>query len=177
MVPGSTPMPKLIGMFALPPARRARADPIAPLVCRSPRRRLRGLDLRPASRLAAASQRAGRWRPNARQVRNQRNRPIVPAGAPGRSSGLPARVAKLPLPVGSLLCYTTIMSKSVKVARKKRGRPATGKDPDPFLTARVPQEIIDSIESWAASVKISRSEAMRRLLKFGLERVPAQRMR
>jgi hypothetical protein len=78
---------------------------------------------------------------------------------------------------GSLLCYTKIMSNSVDVARKKRGRPATGKDPDPFLTARVPQDTIDAIERWAASGKISRSEAIRRLLKLGLERMPAQRRR
>jgi hypothetical protein len=36
---------------------------------------------------------------------------------------------------------------------------------------------IDAIERWAASGKISRSEAIRRLLKLGLERVPAQRRR
>jgi Ribbon-helix-helix protein, copG family len=86
-------------------------------------------------------------------------------------------VAKFLLPISSILCYTTIMSKSVNVARKKRGRPATGKDPDPFLTARVPQDTIDAIERWAADGKISRSEAIRRLLKLGLERVPAQRGR
>jgi hypothetical protein len=69
------------------------------------------------------------------------------------------------------------MSKSVNVTQKQRGpgRPATGHDP--FLTARVPQDTIDAIERWAASGKISRSEAIRRLLKLGLERVPVQRRR
>jgi hypothetical protein len=58
------------------------------------------------------------------------------------------------------------MGKSIKVTPKRRGRPATGRDP--FLTARVPQTVIDAIEDWAAASKISRSEAVRRLLEFGL---------
>jgi hypothetical protein len=66
------------------------------------------------------------------------------------------------------------MNKSVNVTGKKRGRPSTGKDPDPFLTARVPQDTIDAIERWADGGKITRSEAIRRLLNLGLERVPAQ---
>jgi hypothetical protein len=86
-------------------------------------------------------------------------------------------VTKLLLPIGSILCYTTIMHKSVNVTGKKRGRPSTGKDPDPFLTARVPQDTIDAIERWADGGKITRSEAIRRLLNLGLERVPAQRRR
>ena len=69
------------------------------------------------------------------------------------------------------------MSKSVNVTRKKRGRPAIGKDPDPFLTARVPPDTIDTIERWAAIGKITRSEAIRRLLDLGLERVLAQSRR
>src|SRR5690349_20069539 len=84
---------------------------------------------------------------------------------------------ELRLPIGPILCYTKIMSKPVNVTRKQRGRPVTGKDPDPFLTARVPQGTIDAVERWAASGKISRSEAIRRLLNLGLERVPGQRRR
>jgi Ribbon-helix-helix protein, copG family len=59
------------------------------------------------------------------------------------------------------------MRKSIKVPPKKRGRPATGRDP--FLTARVPQDVIDAIEAWAAASEISRSEAVRRLLELGLD--------
>jgi hypothetical protein len=58
------------------------------------------------------------------------------------------------------------MRKSIKVTPKKRGRPATGRNP--FLTARVPQEAIDAIEAWAVANEISRSEAIRRLLELGL---------
>lgn len=58
------------------------------------------------------------------------------------------------------------MRKSINVTQKKRGRPATGHDP--FLTARVPQDVIDAIEAWAAASDISRSEAVRRLLELGL---------
>jgi hypothetical protein len=58
------------------------------------------------------------------------------------------------------------MRKSIKVTPKKRGRPATGRNP--FLTARVPQEVIDAIEAWAVANEISRSEAIRRLLELGL---------
>jgi hypothetical protein len=58
------------------------------------------------------------------------------------------------------------MRKSIKVTPKKRGRPATGRNP--FLTARVPQELIDALEAWAVANEISRSEAVRRLLELGL---------
>jgi hypothetical protein len=58
------------------------------------------------------------------------------------------------------------MSKSIKVTPKKRGRPATGRDP--FLTARVPSDVIKAIEAWARGNDISRSEAIRQLLEAGL---------
>jgi hypothetical protein len=58
------------------------------------------------------------------------------------------------------------MGKSIEVTPKKRGRPATGRNP--FLTTRVPQEVIDAIEVWAVANEISRSEAVRRLLELGL---------
>jgi Ribbon-helix-helix protein, copG family len=59
------------------------------------------------------------------------------------------------------------MAKSINVTPKKRGRPATGQDP--FVTARVPQAMIDAIERWAAARNISRSEAIRRLFEIGLK--------
>ena len=58
------------------------------------------------------------------------------------------------------------MKKSIKVQPKKRGRPATGKDP--LLTVRAPNTIIQAIEDWAAKNAVTRSEAVRRLVELGL---------
>jgi hypothetical protein len=59
------------------------------------------------------------------------------------------------------------MKKSIKVQPKKRGRPATGKDP--LLTVRAPKAVIQAIEDWAAKNGISRSAAVRRLVELGLK--------
>lgn len=59
------------------------------------------------------------------------------------------------------------MAKSITVQPKKRGRPATGKDP--LVGARFPQDLIDSIDAWAAENDASRSEAIRRLVEIGLK--------
>jgi hypothetical protein len=65
------------------------------------------------------------------------------------------------------------MKKSIKVQPKKRGRPATGKDP--LLTVRAPREVIEEIEDWASKNGLSRSAAVRRLLELGLTvRTPAK---
>lgn len=59
------------------------------------------------------------------------------------------------------------MRKSIKVhLKKRRGRPATGKDP--LVSARLPQELIEQIEAWAADNTASRSEAIRQLVEIGL---------
>jgi Arc/MetJ-type ribon-helix-helix transcriptional regulator len=59
------------------------------------------------------------------------------------------------------------MAKSIKVhPKKRRGRPATGKDP--LVSARLPQTLIDQVEDWAATNEASRSEAIRRLVELGL---------
>jgi hypothetical protein len=58
------------------------------------------------------------------------------------------------------------MPKSIKVVPKKRGRPATGKDP--LLTIRAPVELIAAIDAWASKEKIARSEAVRLLIEAGL---------
>ena len=73
------------------------------------------------------------------------------------------------LPLGSHFRYTLFMAKKSKIKvhpKKKRGRPATGKDP--LLSARLPQELIAGIEKWAKLNDISRSEAVRRLLVYAL---------
>jgi hypothetical protein len=55
-----------------------------------------------------------------------------------------------------------------KVLPKKRGRPATGKDP--MMALRMSPEIKAAVEHWAAQQadKPSRSEAIRRLVELGL---------
>lgn len=61
------------------------------------------------------------------------------------------------------------MAKSIKVSLKKRGRPATGKDP--MLGARFDPSTVALIDAWAAKAgdDISRSEAIRRLVELGLK--------
>jgi Arc/MetJ-type ribon-helix-helix transcriptional regulator len=58
------------------------------------------------------------------------------------------------------------MAKSVKVNQKKRGRPATGRDP--VSAVRLPVELTAEVEKWAESHKTNRSEAIRRLVELGL---------
>lgn len=58
------------------------------------------------------------------------------------------------------------MKKSIKVQPKRRGRPATGKDP--LLTVRAPKATIKAIEDWATKNEVTRSEAVRRLVELGL---------
>ena len=62
------------------------------------------------------------------------------------------------------------MTKSIKEIPKKRGRPATGKDP--LVTARLPQAMIDALDERATSANVTRSEVMRRLIEAGLKRPP-----
>jgi hypothetical protein len=60
------------------------------------------------------------------------------------------------------------MGKSIKVHQKKRGRPATGRDP--AVTIRLPKEVLDAVEEWAARQDDSpaRSPAIARLVELGL---------
>jgi hypothetical protein len=58
--------------------------------------------------------------------------------------------------------------KSIKENQKrKRGRPATGRDP--AVTTRIPEKAIKMLDKWAKSEGISRGEAMRRLIEAGLQ--------
>jgi hypothetical protein len=59
------------------------------------------------------------------------------------------------------------MGKSIDVAQKKRGRPYTG-GPEPHMSVRLPQGVIDQVAAWAAKHDVSRSEAFRRLVELGL---------
>ena len=61
------------------------------------------------------------------------------------------------------------MAKAIKVHPKKRGRPATGRDP--LISARLPQAIIELVDEWAAATDggITRSKAIGRLVELGLK--------
>jgi hypothetical protein len=60
------------------------------------------------------------------------------------------------------------MKKSIKVMpKKRRGRPATGKDPQVVL--RMPAKLIETVESIAASESVTKSEAIRQLLERGVQ--------
>lgn len=61
------------------------------------------------------------------------------------------------------------MKKSIKVVpKKRRGRPATGRDP--HIAARMPVELIAEVEAWASVNDATRSEAFRRLVEIGLSK-------
>jgi hypothetical protein len=56
---------------------------------------------------------------------------------------------------------------SDKPKKRKRGRPATGKDP--MIGLRAPPRLIKEIDAWAAANGVtSRSDAIRHLLEHGL---------
>ncbi|QIG92273.1 hypothetical protein [Bradyrhizobium sp. 6(2017)] len=60
-------------------------------------------------------------------------------------------------------------SSTKKVTPKKRGRPATGKDP--LVSTRMPPTLIAAVEAWASQQDDDpgRSEAIRRLVEIGLK--------
>lgn len=60
------------------------------------------------------------------------------------------------------------MTKPIKVTPKK-GRPAIGKD-HPHTNARMPAEMFNQVETWAAANDAGRSEAIRRLVEIGLSK-------
>ena len=60
------------------------------------------------------------------------------------------------------------MKSTIKVNQKKRrGRPATGRDP--AVTARIPNDAIELLDRWAKSEGITRGEAIRQLIEVGLK--------
>ena len=64
---------------------------------------------------------------------------------------------------------TKIVKKSIKV-KPKKGRPPTG-GREPFVDIRLPAELVANVDAWAKEVTVrSRSEAIRRLVEFGLAR-------
>jgi hypothetical protein len=75
--------------------------------------------------------------------------------------------AKFALLTGLPFVYYGNMSKSKPVVQKKRGRPATGADP--IVQIRMPAGLIEQVEAWARHQETSRSDAVRRLVEFGLQ--------
>jgi Ribbon-helix-helix protein, copG family len=60
------------------------------------------------------------------------------------------------------------MKKSIKVDQKrKRGRPATGRDP--MVSSRIPEATVAAIDEWATRNDTTRSDAIRRLVELGLK--------
>jgi hypothetical protein len=60
------------------------------------------------------------------------------------------------------------MKKSIKVTpKKRRGRPATGRDP--HVTSRMPSELIAEVDAWATANETTRSDAFRKLVELGLK--------
>ena len=62
------------------------------------------------------------------------------------------------------------MVASITVKPKKRGRPATGRDP--LIAARLPPELTARIDARAKREQTSRSEAIRRLIEHALASTP-----
>ena len=58
------------------------------------------------------------------------------------------------------------MAKLIKVNQKKRGRPATGRDP--VSAVRLPAELTAAVDQWGENHEANRSEAIRRLVEIGL---------
>jgi hypothetical protein len=72
------------------------------------------------------------------------------------------------LPSARFLGISHFMAKSIRVIPKKRGRPATGKDP--MFALRMPPDLTARIDAFVKANGIdSRSEAMRHLLEVGLQ--------
>jgi hypothetical protein len=70
--------------------------------------------------------------------------------------------------------YTSRMAKStLSVNKKKMGRPATGHDP--VMSARIPGEMIEAVEKWAADNGCSRSQAVAIMIEAGLAAIATKR--
>ncbi|MBN9008229.1 MAG: ribbon-helix-helix protein, CopG family [Rhizobiales bacterium] len=59
------------------------------------------------------------------------------------------------------------MEKSITVNQKRRGRPATGRDP--VSAVRLPEDVTARVDAWAEAHEVSRSEAIRRLVEQALK--------
>jgi hypothetical protein len=62
-----------------------------------------------------------------------------------------------------------------KNIKRPPGRPPTGHDP--ALSARVPKDVLDRVDRWAAANECTRSVAVAKLLEYGLDSSNAARPR
>ena len=62
------------------------------------------------------------------------------------------------------------MKKPIKVDRKRRGRPPTGRAT--LVSSRFPGEVVAAVEAWAVAKQTTRSDAIRRLVEIGLKVKP-----
>ena len=65
-------------------------------------------------------------------------------------------------PCPGSLCVLPLFRMSIQVTPKKRGRPATGKDP--VRTVRLPDDVWDALNAMAEAAEQTRSEAIRNVL-------------
>ena len=79
-----------------------------------------------------------------------------------------AEVRLLPCLGSRLVLNHNPMNGSIAVKQKKRGRPATGRDP--IVGVRFPPQTIREIDRVAAAAGEKRSEAIRRLVEQALKR-------
>jgi len=59
------------------------------------------------------------------------------------------------------------MLMSIPVNQKKRGRPATGRDP--MVGFRAPPDLLAELDAYADQARLGRSEAIRRLVEEALK--------
>jgi hypothetical protein len=65
------------------------------------------------------------------------------------------------------------MKKSIKVDRKRRGRPPTGRAT--LVSSRFPDPVVSAVDAWATAKGATRSDAIRRLVELGLKvKAPAR---
>jgi len=60
------------------------------------------------------------------------------------------------------------MAKSISVNKKSRGRPKKAGGVDPVSAVRLPMDLTEQVDLWGEGQKLSRSEAIRRLVELGL---------
>ena len=76
--------------------------------------------------------------------------------------------ARVPTLAPARLLWNTLLTMSISGTHKKRGRPATGKNP--HVVVRMEPVAIARVDAFAERNEINRSEAVRRLVELGLDK-------
>ena len=74
--------------------------------------------------------------------------------------------ARVPNLASVRLLWNTLLAMSISGMHKRRGRPATGKNP--HVVVRMEPAAIERVDAFAESNEINRSEAVRRLVEKAL---------